>query len=328
MNTSAKKQQADGMSTQQQQPDSMTGYHWSGPVLAKSTTHVIYGDHYNFRNDLYDYSQFPYDDLYFESYHYMDHGSRNLPPIPMHPEPEPAWFKHDPAHGQPGCWVRTFVRGMGFHMKTCDDGETYHIGKCFDKCKEGYHGVDNTCFQDCGTEKENSISPFCPRPRNYGRDSTTQAKEGYEKIGLKYFSPCKEGFRVSGTQCIGKCPDGSEDAGWFGCRKHTYERESKMPTCPKDSQVSGSKHMCYERCPGNTRGHGPFCFGTCPEHTQSCFGIACLPAGHKCTDLWEELSKRVQRVIDAGMQTSWSRGMLHIGQLIGDTRYPTCPTWE
>ena len=153
-------------------------------------------------------------------------------------------------------------------------------------------GIDGTCYQDCG-DGHNTSSPFCHRARNYVRDSSMQAKPGYEKIGLKYFAPCKKGYRATGAQCIGQCPAGTEDAGWMGCRKHTYQREVKKPTCPANTQVSGTKHSCYEQCPGNTVGKGPFCFGTCPAHTQTCFGIVCLPHGHKCTDMWEELSSRV-----------------------------------
>jgi len=208
-------------------------------------TQVIYGDHYNFRNDMYGYTDFPYDDQYFESYHYMMDGGRHLPPVPLSVEPELPWFRHDTEHGSIGCWVRTYVRGMGHHMKTCAAGEDFTRGKCFEQCKEGYTGSDGVCYQDCGTGG-NTSSPFCHRPQNYGRDSSTQAKPGFEKMGLKYFSPCKKGYRASGTQCIGKCPEGTTDGGWMGCKKQTYKRESKAPACAVNTQVSGTKRSCYE----------------------------------------------------------------------------------
>ena len=73
-----------------------------------------------------------------------------------------------------GCWVRTYVRGLGHTKKTCGEGETYARNKCFSKCKDGFVGIDGICYQNCnaGTSTSggiaamasNTTSPFCHRP--------------------------------------------------------------------------------------------------------------------------------------------------------------------
>lgn len=65
---------------------------------------------------------------------------------------------------------------------------------------------------------------FCKRPKSEGRKSSSTMQPGYEKVGIKYFSPCKPNFKKTATQCVGKCPPGSKDAGWWGCKKETYKR--------------------------------------------------------------------------------------------------------
>ena len=83
-----------------------------------------------------------------------------------------------------GCWVRTYVRGMGHRKTQCEEGETFMRNKCYSKCKEGFTGIDGTCYQDCedsdtkmhhGVHSAHPTSPFCHRPHNYGRASTTKA---------------------------------------------------------------------------------------------------------------------------------------------------------
>ena len=273
---------------------------------------VIYSDHYEWQPDQYHHGDFPYDDLYFESYHYQSHDNRVLPPLPIYQEEDLSYFT--PYGGmsmrRAGCWVRTYVRGMGYRKTQCEMGETFMRNKCFSACKDGYTGIDGTCYANCeasdseqhhGVHSAHSTTPFCHRPHNYGRASTTRAQPGFEKIGLKYFQPCKEGFKTKGSQCLGMCPEGTKDAGWLGCKKQTYQRTAKQPTCPARTEMSTTKRSCYDECPYGTRGKGPFCLGGCPAHTRSCFGVLCLPAGQSCSTLWGDLSSRVQKVIDAGM---------------------------
>jgi len=56
-------------------------------------------------------------------------------------------------------------------------------------------------------------------------------KPGYEKVGERYFSPCKPGFEARATQCVANCPEGTTDGGWMGCRKESYERQYHEAVC-------------------------------------------------------------------------------------------------
>ena len=67
----------------------------------------------------------------------------------------------------------------------------------------------------------------------YGPGST-QPCPGCKKIGLKYYEDCKEGFVASGKKCKAQCPTGTTDAGWKGCKKNTYTRQTQKATCKDD----------------------------------------------------------------------------------------------
>ena len=118
-----------------------------------------------------------------------------------------------------GCWVKTFVRGLGKRPSTCPKGDEFGGNRCYTKCKSGYTGWGTTCYQDCPAEAKQNSTGFCKRPKSFGRLSSQTPIPGFEKIGLRYFSPCKPGYTETATQCIGKCPEGTTDGGWFGCRK-------------------------------------------------------------------------------------------------------------
>ena len=199
------------------------------------------------------------------------------------------------------------MRGLGKKIGSCQDGEELSGRKCYDKCKDGFTGWGTTCYQDCITDsaKTNDMDPnsmaFCKRPKNEGRQSSTKPLPGYEKVGLKYFSPCKAGYKATATQCVGQCPEGTTDAGWWGCRKTTYQRQGHSAQCTAEQELSKTKLTCYEKCPNEAKGVGPFCFGKCPEKFGQCFGILCLAPGEKCTSIWTNLASRVQKIVDAGM---------------------------
>lgn len=157
--------------------------------------------------------------------------------------------------------------------------------------------------------------------------SSSDPHEGWEKVGLRYFSPCKPGFLATATQCIAQCPDGTVDGGWWGCKKQTYQRTSHPPKCANDQDESQTGLACYDKCPNNANGVGPFCFGGCPANYTSCFGILCLPEGQSCTNVWTNVAHSVQQVIDAGMHTNWGKGVLDLGHVVSDLKFESCPAW-
>lgn len=188
---------------------------------------------YIFRNDLYSYADFPYTDSYFEFYHRRN--QKDQPPLPMAGK-DPAGEKKPEEKKSPfpepvdadvgkakGCWVKTFMRGLGKKITKCQDGEELGGSKCYENCKDDYSGWGSTCYKKCADQAATGrTTNFCPKPKSEGRLSSDQPKTGYKKVGLKYFSPCKPGFKETATQCVGVCPEGTTDGGWWGCKKETY----------------------------------------------------------------------------------------------------------
>jgi hypothetical protein len=68
--------------------------------------------------------------------------------------------------------------------------------------------------------------------------------------------------------------------------------------------------------------------GKCPKEFTPCFGVLCLAEGQNCTSIWTNLASRMQKIISAGMTKDWGKGVLNVGQLVGDMSYASCPSWE
>ena len=189
------------------------------------------------------------------------------------------------------------MRGLGKRITSCENGEDLIGNRCYSPCTEGFSGHGQSCFRDCptnGGKVSDGSVPFCARPKNEGRMGSPTPVPGYEKIGLTYFSPCKPNYTSTATQCIGQCPEGTTDAGWMGCKKQTYQRPYHPAMCYPDQEQSRTGLTCYEKCPNGSNGVGPFCFGSCPANTKSCFGILCLSKHQKCSDVWSSVASNVQ----------------------------------
>lgn len=69
-----------------------------------------------------------------------------------------------------GCWVKTYMRGMGKKISKCQGDEELAGRKCFDKCKDDFTGWGNTCYKNCADQtSKGRTTAFCPRPKNEGR---------------------------------------------------------------------------------------------------------------------------------------------------------------
>ena len=83
-------------------------------------------------------------------------GPSGTPPAkpgdPPKKEPEP--FKWPEPQAQDtskskGCWKKTYMRGMGKKIDSCQDGEELGGRKCYELCKSGFTGWGSTCYKDC-----------------------------------------------------------------------------------------------------------------------------------------------------------------------------------
>ena len=118
-----------------------------------------------------------------------------------------------------------------------------------------------------------------------------------------------------------------QDSGWDGCKKPSYVRSSHVTACRPDQDISKSGLTCYDKCPKEAKGIGPFCFGKCPAGLKSCYGILCLTPEHNCAELFTAIKPRVQQIIDTAMGTDWGKGVLDFGKLVGDETHRGCPSW-
>lgn len=164
-----------------------------------------------------------------------------------------------------GCWVKVYMRGMGKKITVCTDGEELGGRSCYATCDAGFKGWGATCYKDCPEgnpdDTGKKTTSFCPKPKNEGRKSSPDPQPGYKQVGMKYFSPCKPGFKETATQCIAQCPEGTSDGGWWGCKKTTYQRTYHKAACLEDQVMSKTGLACYDVCPNNGSGFGPFCTG-------------------------------------------------------------------
>lgn len=135
-----------------------------------------------------------------------------------------------------GCWKKAYFRGLGAMPSECAAEDMTRSGIwCFQNCREGYTGYSRSCYKDCPPESKSSFLGSCSRAKSYKRGpGSTQECPGCTKIGLKYYEDCKKGFTASGSNCKADCPEGTTDAGWQGCKKTTYRRQSGQAKCKAD----------------------------------------------------------------------------------------------
>ena len=55
--------------------------------------------------------------------------------------------------------------------------------------------------------------------------------------------------------------------------------------------------------------------------------MLCLSEGQKCSAIWTNMASRVQQIINAGMTKDWGKGVLNLGQALGDMSYSVCENW-
>ena len=109
---------------------------------------------YQWKNDIYSLGDFPYDDHFFHTYHMrIDYNQVKLAPLPANVQPKQETKKMEGEDESDGCWVRTFLRGLGRSPEICRPGEELISNKCFPACKDDYTGWGTTCLRDCEESK-------------------------------------------------------------------------------------------------------------------------------------------------------------------------------
>ena len=126
-----------------------------------------------------------------------------------------------------GCWKRANYRSFGEIPTVCGEDQSRSGLWCFQNCQAGYTGFSRTCYKDCPAGAAAGWMGTCSRDPQIKRGpGSTKPCPGCKKIGLKYYEDCKPGYTASGSYCKAKCPEGTKDAGFQGCKKETYQRQT------------------------------------------------------------------------------------------------------
>ena len=99
-----------------------------------------------------------------------------------------------------GCWKKAYSRGFGHRPSVCGPNQSISGLWCFANCQDGYTGFSRTCYKDCPSETGSGWLGTCKRAQNYKRGpGDTKPCTGCEKIGLRYYEKCKDGYVPSGS---------------------------------------------------------------------------------------------------------------------------------
>ena len=175
---------------------------------------------------------------------------------------------------------------------SCQKGQEYELGLCYEPCKQGTIGVGPYCWKNC-PKGFNDIGITCiKKPEttkkvNYNRGKGSFpicASNKQKKMGV-CFDKCKSGYKVKGTKCQKGCPSGYRDFG-FACYKRWWSWQRKKSytltgrsfpkSCPSGKKFS--KGLCYTPCKKGHTGLGPICGQNCPPGFRDA-GFTCVHSG-------------------------------------------------
>lgn len=209
------------------------------------------------------------------------------------------WLAAPAARGE-FCWRESYGRGVGTIPTSCNGGQQYDAGLCYDQCQSGMKGVGPVCWGSCpGGWTDHGVG--CTKPAPYGRGGGYPWKFGdalndsgmfqrceadngrgnCEKNGAVVYPKCKPGYHQVGCcVCSPDCPAGFGDTG-ATCTKPSYGRGAgKIPTaCAGGAEYDAG--LCYTGCRAGFSGVGPVCWGQCPAGWVNC-GAGCASSADEC----------------------------------------------
>jgi len=132
-----------------------------------------------------------------------------------------------------GLEINEPIKGASPALGDCWAGAEKDAALCYNRCREGFHGVGPVCWGSCPTGYSDD-GGTCRRDvhivtkSSYGRGIGTVPGCGEKEYdaGLCY-NRCREGFHGVGPVCWGSCPTGYSDDGGT-CRRdaHIFAKSS------------------------------------------------------------------------------------------------------
>lgn len=233
------------------------------------------------------------------------------------------------AAAQQVCWRDSYGRGVGKIPSQCDLYEEKQGLLCYPKCRAGYRGVLNVCWQNCpaGSRDDGAFCRYAEYGRGVGfpwkfgdalndrgmfkRCERRHGRGRCEKWGAVAYPKCKPGYAPFGC-CICR-PQRVNCAGMAGridlsCAKKSYVRATITPSCSRGRQYDAG--LCYPKCKSRYNGVGPVCWGRCPaSHPVDC-GAACATSSAACANA---VTDQVVSVLDAAANLALTVATLGTG---------------
>lgn len=201
------------------------------------------------------------------------------------------------------CWRPTTTRGVGTPL-ICAPAEDYDWGLCYPKCRAGFAGVANYCWQMCPADYRDD-GFYCAKSaysRGVGRAHVGScAPNEDEDAGLCY-DRCNDGYSGAGPGCWQQCPPSFDDIG-VSCHKPSEDRGvgKAIHTCPEGNQQDAG--LCYPPCGGDFLGAGPVCWRSCPPAFPVSCGAGCAKTDTACgVATTSQVLKPIKLVVDLVMQ--------------------------
>jgi len=176
--------------------------------------------------------------------------------------------------GEIVCWKKTYGRGAGTVLDTCNSGEKSGL-LCYPSCPSGMTGVGPVCWEDCRPGFTDD-GAFC-RKNAVIHSADNSACPWYDECGLTLSKGCSNCNAYPGSTNDGcTC---RIDADIYA--KKSEGRGVGWPMgCKSPLELNGA--LCYPQCGGKYYGVGPLCWAQCPSVAPVNCGAICGSSSSVC----------------------------------------------
>lgn len=108
-----------------------------------------------------------------------------------------------------------------------------------------------------------------------------------------------------------KCPEGTLDAGWMGCKKQSYGVKPTPAKCKGDLTYSAG--VCLKQCPAGFTRFLSLCAMNCPAEMSKTCGLMCLAPGESCGSVMSQKIQQIQKVISSMQGKDVQGGLINVG---------------
>jgi len=185
--------------------------------------------------------------------------------------------------GAKACWKKTYGRGAGTVLNTCNTGEKSGA-LCYPTCPSGYVGVGPVCWESCKAGYTDDGALCRKDAAIHAADNS--ACPWYDECGLTLDKGCSNCNQYPGAKNDGcTC---RYDADIYA--KKSQGRGVGWPMgCAAGLQQDAA--LCYPPCGGQYNGVGPVCWAQCPAVAPVNCGAICGSSSAVCASTIIQLTE-------------------------------------